>query len=100
MTQMTWNDFAGKYCERQEQTPDGLAKVLCEQTLRFDSTGFMLLECQMFASRSFGNLTILGFGGTHTYKEILDHPISPRGLASDMSVVVGWIPVSEIPTKL
>jgi hypothetical protein len=97
MKQMTWNEFANTYCERQKQTPDGLAKVLCEQALRFNSAGFMLLECQMLDSRMCGSLTILGFGGTHTYANIPTHPISPRGLASDMSVVKGYVLVSDVP---
>lgn len=97
---LTWGEFAGKYCERQEQTLAGLAKVLNLQVLRFDPDGFMLLECQMLDSSRLGEYTILPYGPRNTFQTIPDHPISPRGLASDMSVVVGVLKAGDVPIYL
>lgn len=97
--QMNWQEFSSKYCARQQQTPEGLHAVLTSQISRFDSDGFMLLECQQMDSSRCGELVILGFGGTHTYKEIPSGPISPRGLASDMSVVIGWVSRTQVVTE-
>lgn len=93
---MKFPQFAAKYCERQEQTPDGLEAVLSEQKKRFKPDGWMLLECQMMDSSRFMTLTILPYGPNNTYKTVPDHPVSPRGLASDMSVVVAILPASEV----
>jgi hypothetical protein len=97
MKQMTWAEFSKEYCTRQEQTPDGLARVLRTQSTRYNSEGFMLLQCEMLDSSRLGEYVILGFGGTHTFKTIPTHPVSPRGLASDMSMVKGWIPATDLP---
>lgn len=94
---LTWEEFATKYCSRQAQTHDGLAAVLRDQRKNFQSHGWMLLECQMMGSSMLGQRTILGFGGSHSYVVIPDHPISPRGLASDMSVVIGWLDQGDLP---
>ena len=56
----------------------------------------MLLECRMFDSLNIGNLTILAYGPHNTYKEPPTYPISPRGLASDMSMVVGTLSADQI----
>jgi len=84
----TFEEFAKLYCERQVQTPDGLREVLTAQKAKFNPAGWMLLECQMLDSSRMASLTILPYGPNNTYKEIPSHPISPRGLASDMSVVI------------
>ena len=88
--------FAARYCARQDQTPEGLREVLRTQRARFKSEGFMLLECAMLDSSRLGELVIIGYGGDHTFKSVPDHPISPRGLASDMSVVVAVLPAEEV----
>lgn len=85
---LCFTDFAFVYCDRQEQTESGLRFILREQIERYQPDGFMLLECHMLDSSHCGNLVILPYGGTATYKEVPNHPISPRGLASDMSVVI------------
>lgn len=94
---MTWDEFSGEYCKRQEQTPNRLAMILESQIQGYESKGFMLLECQQLDSSRIGQYTILGFGGNHSYASIPDHPISPRGLASDMSVCVGYIDAADVP---
>lgn len=93
--ELSFADFAAKYCERQEQTPEGLRTIFNRQTELYHPDGWMLLECHMLDSSRIGSLTILPFGGTATYKEVPDRPISPRGLASDMSVVIAVLKASE-----
>ncbi len=95
--ELTFAQFAEKYCERQEQTPDGLLAILRAQRDKFKPIGWMMLECQMLDSSRAGSLTLLPFGPANTYKAIPDHPVSPRGLASDMSVVVAVLPMAELP---
>lgn len=92
---LTFHDFAAKYCERQEQTPEGLREIFTRQKELYNPDGWMLLECQQFDSSRFASFTILPYGGTATYKEPPTHPVSPRGLASDMSIVVALLPVES-----
>lgn len=91
-----FNDFALMYCERQEQTPEGLRQILREQRQRFSPVGWMMLECVMLDSSRLGELVILPFGPNNTYKEVPNHPISPRGLASDMSTVKAVLVVEDL----
>jgi len=95
---VNFQEFAKRYCERQESTPDELAEVLRHRRRLFSPTGFVLLECQDFASSRLGSYTIQPYGGLATLREIPDRPISPRGLASDMSVVVAVITAEEVPS--
>jgi len=97
MTNFTFDELAAKYCERQEQTPSGLWEALSSQRIKFHPAGWMLLECQMLDSSRLGSLTLLPFGPNNTYKEITTAPISPRGLASDMSICVGVLLVEALP---
>lgn len=78
------------------QTPEGLREILTSQKGRFSPDGWMLLQCEMLDSVKHGSLTILPYGGSATYPEPPDRPVSPRGLASDMSVVVGLLPVANL----
>lgn len=52
--------------------------------------GWALVECQMLDSSIMVTLIIIG--DAYTLKDVPTHPISPRGLASDMSTVVGFLP--------
>ena len=94
--QTTFEQFAKRYCETQEQTPDGLREVLKQQISRFQPDGFMLLRCEMLDSSLCGQHVILPYGPRNTFKTPPEHPVSPRGLASDMSVVTAIIPASEV----
>lgn len=100
MKAMTWNAFASTYCERQEQTPEGLRTVLQAQLTRYKCDGWMLLECQMMDSSLLGGLTILPYGPKNTWRTLPcpDQPISPRGLASDMSICIGYLLATEFLT--
>lgn len=55
---------------------------------KFKPAGWVMLECQLLDSSSRGQLSIVPFGPHNTWKTIPEGPVSPRGLASDMSVVV------------
>lgn len=93
---MKFAEFATKYCERQECEPDKLREILSAQVARYHPDGWVMLQCEMLDSSYLGSLTILPYGPNNTFKSIPDHPVSPRGLASDMSVVVAVLPVSEV----
>jgi hypothetical protein len=95
--QLSFDEFAAKYCEKQHQTPDGLKVRLREQKKSFQPLGWMLLECQVLDGSRMGELTILPYGPNNTYKEVPTHPVSPRGSASDMSVVVATLSAEDIP---
>ena len=88
--QITKQELIALYCESQNSTPEKLESILNVQTQQYRPKGFMLLRCDMMDSSYFASRTILPFGPNNTFKEIPDHPISPRGLASDMSVVEAW----------
>jgi hypothetical protein len=84
---VTLNKLLVIYCHYQENEPEELRQALETQVEKFGSKGFMLLKCAMLDSSRLGDRVILGYGGNHTYPEIPDKPISPRGVTSDMSVV-------------
>lgn len=97
---MTYDELARRYCDRQEQTPAGLLAVLHDQKIRFTPDGWVLLECQDMSSSLIGSLAIFPFGPNNSLKAPPDRPISPRGLASDMSTVAGVLTVDELPEAL
>lgn len=92
-----WNTFATLYCERQQQTPDNLLAVLQAQRADFNPEGWLLLECQVLDSSFVGQFTILPYGPNNTFTTIPLQPVSPRGLASDMSTVHSILLVKELP---
>lgn len=75
------------YCETQEAEPMDVMLKLQLQRETYRPTGFMLLRCVMLDSSYLGTRVIVPYGPNNTFKEPPDHPISPRGLASDMSTV-------------
>jgi hypothetical protein len=93
---MDFAQFAAKYCERQEQTPEGLREVLQKQAARFSPEGWFMLECEMLDSSRLGELTIMPYGPNNTFKMVPDHPVSPRGLCSDMACVCAILPAIEV----
>lgn len=88
---LTFDEFAKRYCERQDSTREQLLNTLQSHRQRFNPTGWMLLECQVLDSSRLGSYTILPYGPHNTFKEPLTRPVSPRGLASDISVVVALL---------
>jgi len=97
MTNLTWEELSSRYCGRQDSTPEKLHSTLLMQALRYEPIGWMLLECQMMDSSLCGSLTILPFGPNNTWKQIPTGPVSPRGLASDMSTIVGVMLADKLP---
>lgn len=93
---LTYKEFAGRYCERMENTPRDLYATLEGQQRQWQPIGWMLLECQDLASSRLGHYVILPYGPNNTYKEPPTRPISPRGLASDMSVVVAILKTEDL----
>lgn len=96
LPEMKFTDFAAKYCERQDQTPDGLKEVLLKQKQKFNPDGWAMLECEMMDSSWLGSLTIIPYGPNNTFKAPPEHAVSPRGLCSDMSVVVATLNAKEV----
>ena len=94
---MTWADFSARYCKTQVSTPDELAATLNAQKARYNPDGFFLAECHMFDSSKFGSVVILPYGPNNTFKTVADKAFSPRGLASDMSVAIGFIESNQVP---
>lgn len=96
---LTWQELSERYCARQLQTFEGLQRTLLDQLEKFQCEGWMLLECQDMCSSMLGSLTLLPYGPNNTYKAPPNHPISPRGLASDMSTVEGILLASDLPRE-
>lgn len=95
MQQFTFEEFHQQYVGGSTVSPEELRSVLVTQNEKFQPEGWMLLECTLFDSSWAGTKTILPYGPNNTFKEPPDHPISPRGLAADTSVVVGIMPIAN-----
>lgn len=89
-------EFAEQYCARQMSEPDELLERLRGQKLTYQPTGWFMLECQQMNSRHFGEYTILPYGPHNTFKDVPSKPVSPRGLASDTSVVVAVMRAEDL----
>jgi hypothetical protein len=96
MKQVKFDEFAKLYCDRQEQTPEGLKEILLRQKRDYRPTGWFMLECQMLDSSYLGQRVILVYGPNNTHKKVPDHPVSPRGLASDMSTVIAVLSAEDL----
>lgn len=97
----TFEQFARRYCDRQDSTPQVLLETFRSQLKRFNCVGWFMLEAQLLDSSWMGSLVILPYGGEeNTFKEVPTHPVSPRGLASDTSVAVAYILASELPESI
>lgn len=75
------------YCETQEGEPIDILGRLTEVAEQYKPDGLMLLRCAMMDSSYFGQRVILPYGPKCTFKTPPALPVSPRGLASDMSTV-------------
>lgn len=100
MDKLSFDTLARQYCDKQALTPAELLQTLRQQKEKFSPTGWMLAECQMLDSSYMGSLTVMPYGPNNTFKEVLTCPFSPRGLASDQSCVVGYLPVEDLPSEL
>lgn len=70
MENLNFKDFAARYCETQESTPEKLAEIFKKQIGNFEPTGWFLSECHDMCSSKFGNQVILPYGPNNSYKEI------------------------------
>lgn len=96
MELLTFSAFAGKYCETQLCEPDELKVKLRDLAQKLKPKGFVLLRCELMGGSFFGQRVILPYGGDSTLKDVPTSPISPRGLASDMSVVEAVMEVKSL----
>jgi hypothetical protein len=94
--EMKFDEFAKLYCETQVCKPKELRERLEQQHYKFSPRGWFMLECQVLDSSRIGERTILPYGPNNTFKEPPAHPVSPRGLASDMATVKAIMPASEL----
>lgn len=92
---LNFSDIATIYCCHQDQIPERLRVTLEEQRQKFSPDGWMLLQCVDMCSSYLGSYTLLPYGPNNSYKSVPEHPISPRGLASDMSTVVAILKVED-----
>lgn len=95
-----YHALATRYCGRQESTPQALLDTLLAQKKRYNPDGFLLAEAQNFDSCYFGSLVIFPYGPDNAFKAIPATPFSPRGLASDMSTAVAYLPAADLPAEL
>ena len=97
--EVKFHELVTRYCKTQEAEEEDVTLRLYRQLDEYDPDGFMLLVCEMMDSSLLGSHTILPFGPNNTFKVPPDHPISPRGRASDMSVVecVHWVKPEKKP---
>lgn len=93
---LTFEQLATLYCERTESTKQTLYGRLTEQRRTFHPIGWVLLECVQLDSSRLGERVILPYGPSNTLKQVPEHAVSPRGLASDMSIVIGIMPTTNL----
>lgn len=77
-----------KYVPNDPAAAADVRGQLQRQEEKYTPDGWVMLECQMLGGSHMGEQTIVPFGPNNTWKEVPEGPVSPRGLASDMSVVV------------
>jgi len=81
-------ELVSRYCETQDADARETNARMREIASGREVEGWMLLQGADMSSSYLGQQVILPWGPGCTFKEVPQHPVSPRGLASDMSVVV------------
>jgi hypothetical protein len=89
-----------EFAKRLEMPVDTLRKRLLKQRAEYLPDGYVLLQCVMLDSSLVGTHVCLPYGPRNTLKSPPTGPFSPRGLASDMSLVVGLLPTGALDSKL
>lgn len=84
---VTRMELVRRYCETQEMAPLDLLDIIERQIVEFGPDGFFLARASLMDSSYFGSRVMLPYGPNNTFKTPPDHPFTPRGLASDTSVV-------------
>ena len=92
---LTFDEFAALYCKTQQSSKSELRRRLTVQAGQYKPNGWVLLECRVLDSSRLGERVILPYGPENTLTEIPDHPVSPHGLESDQSVVIGVLTIEE-----
>lgn len=106
MKKMNWKEFSEKYLGPGKNTSARVSQEidlifsLQKQKEETQPTGWMLFECQDMSSSHMGETWILPYGPQNGYKEIPQHPVSLRGLASDMAIVIGILAPEDIPLEV
>lgn len=85
-TKLSVEEFAKLF---KEESPADLYPHLARHVEMLDPAGWFVGECQVLDSSSLGSTTVLPYGGRAAYQEPPVGVYSPRGLASDTSVVKG-----------
>ena len=97
--ELTFEKFAELYCGVLEKTAAGLKATLrkmLDREAKYRPTGFVMMECQQMDSSYFGSRVIVPYGGESTWKDIPEGVVSPRGIASDMSIVIAILLTNEL----
>lgn len=94
--ELTYTALADRYCAKQKCETAELFDRLSMICRDYQPDGLMLLECHQLDSSFMGSLAILPYGQKCTFKATPEYPISPRGLASDMSIVVATVSKQEL----
>lgn len=90
--------FIAKYTERQKSpTSDELRDIMKAQKAKYQPVGWVMLQCEDMSSSRMGELTIFPYGPNNSLKEVPTRPVSPRGLASDMSMAVAICLAEGVP---
>jgi hypothetical protein len=77
----------------------GFFQDLDKQRRQYGPEGWVLVECEQLDSSRLGERVVLPFGENNTLKKIPVGPVSPRGMASDMSVVVAVLYRDQLPER-
>lgn len=93
---MTFDEFMKAYkeditVEEKLRLTRRLAKLIHER----QPVGFLLAECHDMSSSQFGQRCVLPYGGGATLPEPPKGPFSPTGRASDTSLTVCSITLSQ-----
>ena len=100
MKNLSFEEFAAKYCETQQSTPESLAAVLESQVNKFQPTGWFLSQCEDMCSCNFGNQVILPYGPSNTFKEIpANRLVRPHTGSGCTYSVVANLPVGEFNAR-
>lgn len=95
---VNYDQFDAMFRKGTDHPPDYLADALRTQAATYAPTGWFMLEvCDMWASR-LGERRVVVYGENCTYKEVPTVAVSPRGLASDMSMVVAVLLADQLPS--
>lgn len=87
MEKVDLNELVRRYCETQDCEPPQVLERLKEIRRLFEPDGFFLAQAQDMSSSFFGTHVIIPYGGKSTFAAPPTGVFTPRGLASDSSVV-------------